>query len=135
MATRAAAVQTPGETTTPAQADTPATGAVPGGATVEELQAALAAQAAQMQQLMGMVANLQANQRAVPAQAAADALPDVADLDLDEINRGSTAVLTRQGWIVPPNFGADPVQLAEEQARRDERAALMKLAEVAAQKA
>lgn len=133
MATRAA-VQTPGETTpAPAADQAPAAPAAP--ASVEELQAALAAQSAQMQALMGMMANLQANQRVVPAQAVAESLPDSASLDIEEINRGSSPVLTRQGWIVPPSYAADPVKLAEEQAKREERAALMKLAEVAANKA
>lgn len=129
MATRAA-VQTPGETpATTAES----TAAAP--ATVEELQAALAAQSAQMQQLMGMVAGLQANQRTVPSQAAAQALPAMSEVDVDEINRGSTPVLTRDGWIVPPNHGADPAKLAKEKAEEQERAAILKLAEVAAAKA
>jgi hypothetical protein len=122
MATRAAAVHTPGES--PAPADQTA-GAAP---TMEELQAQIAAMGAAMQQL-------QANQRVIPAQAQAQSLPDMADIDLTEVNHGSTPVLTKQGWIVPPNFGADPVMLAEEKAKREERAALMKLAEVAAAKA
>jgi len=122
MATRATAVQTPGES--PAPADQTA-GA---GPTMEELQAQIAAMGAAMQQL-------QANQRVIPAQAQAQSLPDMADIDLTEVNHGSTPVLTKQGWIVPPNFGADPVMLAEEKAKREERAALMKLAEVAAAKA
>lgn len=134
MATsRATAVQTPGDTPTPAPADTSATSAP--GSTVEELQAQLAAQQQQMAAMMAMMQNLQANQRVIPAQAQADALPDMADLDLDEINRGSTPVLTRQGWIVPPNHGADPVSLAEKAAQEKRDAALMKLAEAAAKKA
>ena len=133
MATRAA-VQTPGETPqAPAADQAPAAPAAP--ATVEELQAALAAQSAQMQALMGMMANLQANQRAVPAQAKAEALPDSASLDIDEINRGSSPVLTRQGWIVPPSYAADPVKLEEDKAKREERKALMALASAAAAKA
>lgn len=126
MATRPP-VQTPGDT--PQQPEPSAT-----GATVEELQAALAAQAAQMQQLMGMVANLQANQRAVPAQAVAQALPEVADLDLDEINQGTTPVLTRQGWVVPPSYGADPVALQKERQEAAKTDALVKLAEAAVAK-
>ena len=129
MATRAA-VQTPGEPTTPASEDTqPAA-----GATIEDLQAQLAAQSAQMAQMMAAMGQLQANQRTVPAQAQAEALPDLADVDMTAINAGSTPVLTRQGWIVPPNFGSDPVMLAEEQAKREERAALMQLAQAAASK-
>lgn len=120
MATRAAAVHTPGES--PAPADQTA------GPTMEELQAQIAAMGAAMQQL-------QANQRIIPAQAQAQSLPDMADIDLTAVNHGSSPVLTRQGWIVPPNFGADPVMLAEEKAKREERAALMRLAEVAAGKA
>lgn len=134
MATsRATAVQTPGDTPTPAPADTPATAAP--GSTVEELQAALASQAEQMAAMMAMMQNLQANQRVIPAQAQADALPDMAEIDLEEINRGSTPVLTRQGWIVPPNYAADPVSLAEKAAQEKRDAALMKLAEAAAKKA
>lgn len=134
MATRrATAVQTPGDTPTTAQADQPATAAP--GSTVEELQAQLAAQQQQMAAMMAMMQNLQANQRVIPAQAQADALPDMADLDMDEINRGSTPVLTRQGWIVPPNYAADPVSLAEKAAQEKRDAALMKLAEAAAKKA
>lgn len=124
MATRATAVQTPGES--PAHADQPAGAA--GGPSIEDLQAQIAAMAAMMQQL-------QANQRVIPAQAQAEALPDLAALDVDEINKGATPVLTRQGWIVPPNFGADPVSLAEKVAQEKRDAALMKLAEAAASKA
>lgn len=117
MATRREA-QTPGDIP---QAD-------PGEAsTVEVLQA-------QIQQLMGVMAQLQANQRTIPAQVQAQALPDISEIDLNEVNHGSSPVLTKQGWIVPPNYGADPVMLAEEKAKRQERAALMKLAEVAAAK-
>ena len=123
MATRAAAVQTPGET--PAPADQTAGSA---GPTMEELQAQIAAMGAMMQQL-------QANQRVVPAQAQAETLPDMAALDVDAINKGSTPVLTRQGWIVPTNFGSDPVALAEKAAQEKRDATLMKLAEVAATKA
>ena len=133
MATRAA-VQTPGETPQAPAADQ-ASAAPAAPATVEELQAALAAQSAQLQAMAGMMANLQANQRAVPAQAKAEALPDAASIDIDEINRGSSPVLTRQGWIVPPSYAADPVKLAEEQAKREERKALMALASAAASKA
>lgn len=124
MATRAAAVHTPGES--PAPADQTAGAA--SGPTMEELQAQIAAMGAAMQQL-------QANQRVIPAQAQAQSLPDMADIDVTAVNHGSTPVLTKQGWIVPPNFGADPVMLAEEKAKREERAALMRLAEVAAAKA
>ena len=134
MATsRATAVQTPGDTPTTAPADQPATAAP--SSTVEELQAQLAAQQQQMAAMMTMMQNLQANQRVTPAQAQAEALPDMGDLDLDEINRGSTPVLTRQGWIVPPNYGADPVSLAEKAAQEKRDAALMKLAEAASNKA
>lgn len=133
MATRAA-VQTPGDAPAPAPAAETIAAPAP-GATVEELQAALAAQSAQMQQLMGMMAGLQANQRAVPAQASAEALPDMADLDLAEINAGTSPVLTRQGWIVPPSYGADPVMLEEKQEEKRRTAALVKLAEAASKKA
>lgn len=119
MATRREA-QTPG--------DMPQSEPGEAGSSVEVLQA-------QIQQLMGAMAQLQANQRTIPAQVQAQALPDMADIDLTAVNQGSSPVLTKQGWIVPPNFGADPVMLAEEKAKREERAALMKLAEVAAAKA
>lgn len=99
-----------------------------GSASVEVLQA-------QIQQLMGAMAQLQANQRTIPSQVQAQALPDIADIDITEVNHGSSPVLTKQGWIVPPSHGADPVLLAEEKAKREERAALMKLAEAAAAKA
>jgi len=95
---------------------------------MEELQAQIAAMGAMMQQM-------QANQRVIPSQAQAEALPDMASLDLDAINKGSSPVLTRQGWIVPPNYGADPVLLAEKVAQEKRDATLMKLAEVAATKA
>lgn len=133
MATRAADVQTPGEK--PAPADQPETSAPAAGPTVEELQAQLAAQQEQMAQMMAIMQNLQANQRIVPAQALADSLPDIAEVDVDEINKGSSPVLTRQGWVVPPSFGADPNLLAEKVAQEARDAALMKLAEVAANKA
>jgi hypothetical protein len=127
MATRAA-VQTPGEAPATVPAATPA-------ASVEELQAMVAAQAAQMAQLMGMVGALQANQRTVPAEAAAQSLPSMTDVDVDEVNKGSVPVLTKDGWIVPPQFSADPVKLAEDEAKRQERKALMTLAESVAAKA
>lgn len=136
MATRAAAVQTPGEVPMTAtevkhrHEEAMAAANAAAAPTMEKLQAQIAAMGAMMQQL-------QANQRAIPSEAKANAdnLPDMASLDLDAINKGSTPVLTRQGWIVPANFGADPVSLAEKAAQEKRDATLMKLAEVAAGKA
>jgi hypothetical protein len=56
------------------------------------------------------------------------------DLDVNEINRGSTPVLSKQGWIVPPNFGADPVMLEKERQEAEQRAAIVQLAKAAAKK-
>jgi hypothetical protein len=127
MATRAA-VQTPGEAPADQASAAPA-------ASVEQLQAALAAQQAQMAQMMATMQQLMANQRTVPAEAAAQSLPSMTDVDVDEVNKGSVPVLTKDGWIVPPQFSADPVKLAEDEAKRQERKALMTLAESVAAKA
>lgn len=125
------AVQTPGETPTAPAADQPAADAFqavgielsgddpePAGAgdnsEVAELRALVQRQNEQMSAMMAAVTQLQANQvRQAPSAKVSQeaALPDISEVDLKAINEGNTPVLTKQGWVVPVNFGTDPAQL------------------------
>lgn len=121
------AVQTPGETPTAPAAGQPAADAFQAvgtdlsgdsspadGATNEELRAMVAAQSAQISAMMAAVTQLQANQvrqAPMPKQSQEASLPDISTLDVEAINKGNTPVLTKQGWVVPVNFGTDPAVL------------------------
>jgi hypothetical protein len=86
------APQVPGETSTPvveAQADE--TVAVP---------------KAQLEALMSRVAALESNPAPVARRANPDAsLPDQGEIDAEALK---SPVLTKQGWVVPAGFGANP---------------------------
>lgn len=136
------AVQTPGEPTTAAPADQPAADAfqavvsdtsadaAPAGTIdVSALQAQIAAQNAQISALMSAVTQMQDNQaRPTPKQAQDDALPDINSVDIKAINDGDAAVLTKQGWVVPVNLGANPKDVLDRKDAALQREALIKLA-------
>ena len=93
--------QVPGETPTPAAEDlAPATTTTETtGETVEVSKHELAA-------LLARVAALEAN----PVPAARRANPDVDLPDQKDIDQSKlkSPVLTKQGWLVPENYGANP---------------------------
>lgn len=115
------AVQTPGETPTAPAAGQPAADAfqavgtdLSGDEPAAEEDPKVIALQAQVSALMAAVTQLQANQvrqAPTPKQSQEAALPDISEVDLKAINEGNTPVLTKQGWVVPVNFGTDPAQL------------------------
>lgn len=66
---------------------------------------------AQLDALLAKMADLEAKVAAAPAAAArppkteSDALPDQSSVNPDAIK---SPVLTKQGWVVPTDFGANP---------------------------
>lgn len=83
---------------------------------VERLRDMVEAQSAQIANLMGAVQNMARSTHgngAKPGQADGG-LPDASDVDAQSC---TSPVLTKQGWIVPPDYGMS----AEARAEREER--------------
>lgn len=109
------AVQTPGEE--PTQAPTENAGDIGSTETTEvlkdknpaaeptvaDLLAIIKQQADQVAGLTAAVQNL--NRAQSPAARVTEELPDIDSLDKAKIK---TPVLTKQGWLVPETFGANP---------------------------
>jgi hypothetical protein len=92
----------PGETPTPAAEDQ-----APEATTTETpADETVAVPKAQLDALLARVAALEANPAPVARRANPDAsLPDQDDVDLSTLK---SPVLTKQGWLVPTGFGANP---------------------------
>ena len=93
---------------------------------VDRLVLLVQAQQAQIEALTGAVQNIARGQGSgsTPAQTASS-LPDQSEIDVSKLQ---TPVLTRQGWIVPPDFGT-PAEFKQEQKDRETmRAAMQKIA-------
>lgn len=96
------APKVPGETPTPAAEDQ-----APEASTTETpVEETVAVPKAKLDALLARVAALEANPTPVARRANPDAsLPDQEDIDLSTLN---SPVLTKQGWLVPTGFGANP---------------------------
>jgi len=95
------APQVPGETPTPAAEDQ-----APSATTETPADETVAVPKAQLDALLARVAALEANPAPVARRANPDAsLPDQDDVDLSTLK---SPVLTKQGWLVPTGFGANP---------------------------
>lgn len=94
--------QVPGETPTSAAEDQ-----APEATTTEtNVEETVAVPKAQLDALLARVAALEANPTPVARRANPDAsLPDQDDVDLSTLK---SPVLTKQGWLVPTGFGANP---------------------------
>lgn len=96
------APQVPGETPTPAAEDQ----APEASATETNVEETVAVPKTQLDALLARVAALEANPTPVARRANPDAsLPDQDDVDLSTLK---SPVLTKQGWLVPTGFGANP---------------------------
>lgn len=93
---------------------------------VDRLRAMVERQGEQMANMMAAMQNMARSQSGAPKPAAAEsALPDQSEIDVSKLQ---TPVLTRQGWIVPPDFGT-PAEFKQEQKDRETmRAAMQKIA-------
>lgn len=96
------APQVPGETPTPAAEDQ-----APEATTTEtNIEETVAVPKAQLDALLARVAALEANPAPVAKRANPDAdLPDQGDIDQSKLK---SPVLTKQGWLVPESYGANP---------------------------
>lgn len=96
------APKVPGETPTPAAEDQ-----APEASTTEtNVEETVAVPKAQLDALLARVAALEANPTPVARRANPNAsLPDQDDVDLSTLK---SPVLTKQGWLVPTGFGANP---------------------------
>lgn len=97
---------------------------------VDRLRAMVEAQGAQMANMMAAMQNmLRSQQGSKPgAPAPASALPDQGDVDMATLE---APVLTRQGWLVPPDYGMSPEKKRELEDQSLMRAAMQKIAEKA----
>lgn len=98
------APQVPGETPTPAAEDqSPESTTKETPAAAEET---VTVSKAELAALMARVAALEANPAPVAKRANPDAdLPDQGDIDQAKLK---SPVLTKQGWLVPEGYGANP---------------------------
>lgn len=96
------APKVPGETPTPAAEDQ----ATEATTTETPADETVAVPKAQLDALMARVAALEANPAPVVRRANPEAsLPDQDSINLDALK---SPVLTKQGWLVPTGFGANP---------------------------
>lgn len=79
---------------------------------LDRLRAMVDAQSAQIANLMGAVQNMarSAHGNGEKPSQSDGGLPDAASVDLGTI---AAPVLTKQGWIVPPDYGMPPEAKAE----------------------
>lgn len=135
-------IQTPGEAPAEPQTDTPKPDAFaavalqtgmdpePGESEVDRLMRVVQAQQDQIAALTGAVQNIARGQQghSPNAPAPASTLPDQASVDMATLE---APVLTRQGWLVPHEYGMSPEKRQENEDRNLTRIAMQKLAEKA----
>lgn len=95
---------------------------------VERLERLVRAQQAQIEALTGAVQNLARSQQGngpKPSQGVSE-LPNPAEVDVSALK---APVLTREGWIVPPDFGTPAEFRQEQEDRKVMRAAMQKIAD------